>query len=682
MAVNKTNNSGNQSSNNTGRGEHATRTQDVDNESRSLDERLIDAMRDIDDPAVGEEILAHGRDDYREYGLGNITTLDELLVAPFDGTEGNQRVEEIMGHFNDAVKTMTARSKVFADIGLIDFDARRKDLEYPAIIGYHLVKNASGNVDSVTYSVLLVEDSVELDPIQQPYNGRQIDVPFTMFDVYDDVYNAEVLAVLANRLGDTLDENTRMIFSGVSTVPREMPTDDAAQVQGVLLEFAKQVVSAVVDETLQVGADTTQASLGRVLVDGNYRLSASLTPKPKLVDVTGMPIHADMLITTRAYAPARSTGQGQRRSNVRKSFELSSVAVAMELMYVEPENNRSSYGRRDAYTRQPREENVPHYIGNVVITNISNEANMTLATTLMAISTAMITHADEVYPDMLRPNRDKDVISIGDLGSIGYEVEDADGNFGKIDLNSAEFIAGGDAALYELVYSEIGPELMLSIDIPEALLGARPIKTLEKTAVGNNPRNAIERVVHTLDTLTDGRFLNIADQDGWRGDRVLSTSPVMIPMGYWVDPKGNRRDLRELNYLAALDYAGSKDDAKFISAWENTFRDENQTMAVAERIQLMQQMVGADAVVVKGYAWRYPLDRDFIEAASRATVEMGIAPSFNNLAEADQRRLRSNRADYNDYLVNSKDSNYYASNTRYSGASSRTSTIRRQRQYR
>lgn len=649
------------------------RNQDVDNESSTatLDDRLKDAYRNVSDSAVYED----GIDDETYAAYGNMS-LDELLASPIDAREGNQRVDKIMTRFNELLDVLNKKNKVLTNIGLIDFDARKKNFEYPSVIAYHCVTDSNNQLVSVTYSTLLVEDGVELEPMIQNVGSRAIEVPTTLFDTFDDAYNEEVRGLLMAHVPG-IHNGVKLIFSGVSNVYRTVDIEDVEQVDPILYALAKQVVSAVTDETVHSNADRS-ATLGKVIRDGNYKLVATLTPHPSnLRDPSGLPIHADLLITTRAYLQqARGVNQQARRTPLRNSFELCQVGVMMDLMYVEPSSNSRVQSRRDSYVGRQRDEDQPHYIGNVIITHLDNESMMTLATTLLGLSTAMISHADEVYPEMLKASRDSNRIALGDIGSIGYEIPDDEGNYGKIDINSAAFTGDGDAMLYQMVYSNLHPELMLSIDIPESILGARPVKILEKTTTGET--RALERVVKTITTLTDGQFL---DDNIWTTDRILSDRPIMIPMGYYIDPKGVQRDLREINYLAALDYAGKKDDREFMNRWEMSLSDDNQTIGVAERIALMEMIVGRDNIHVKGYAWRYFIDRDFIEALARSTVSTGIAPSFSNLTDKDQRRLRSSITDYNEYLVSSNNSASYASSTRYNRGPSRGAT-RRVRGYR
>lgn len=664
MAVNKHNDSNNAVNNNSaGEETRRGRTQDVDNESttlKNIDERLIDAFN-------------HAEDTYEEGvdfdGYGNMS-LNDLLASPLDGSEGNARVDKIMTRFNELLTTLGQKNKVLANIGLLDFDARRKDFEYPCIIAFHRVMDNSGQLVSVTYSVLLIEDGVELEPMIQNIGARAVEVPTTLFDTYDDPYNDEVRILIAQHV-DGIHSGVKLIFSGVSNVYRNVDVEDNDQIDPILYALGKQVVSAVTDETVHGNADRS-ATLGKVIRDNNYKLVATLTPHPtNLNDPSGLPIHADMLITTRAFSQQpRGQNQQARRSPLRNSFQLCQVGVMLDLMYVEPNTTRS-LSRRDAYVGRNREEEQPHYVGNVIVTHLENESMMTLATTLLGLSTAMIAHADEVYPEMLKSTRDKDRIPLGDIGSIGYEIPDDEGTYGKIDINSAEFTSDGDAMLYQMVYSNLHPELMLSIDIPESILGARPVKILEKTA--NGDVRALERVVKTINTLTDGHFL---EDNIWATDNILSNRPIMIPMGYWLDPKGNMRDLREINYLAALDHAGRKDDREFMNRWEQSLTDDNQTIGVAERIELMELMVGRGNVFVKGYAWRYFIDRDFIEALASATVSTNIAPSFSNLSQKDQRRLRNSVNDYDNYMVSSSNSANYASSTRHNRGPSRGATRR------
>ena len=235
---------------------------------------------------------------------------------------------------------------------------------------------------------------------------------------------------------------------------------------------------------------------------------------------------------------------------------------------------------------------------------------------------------------MLKPSRDKTYPTIGNLGSMGFDIENENGEVGYIDVESSEFTKEGDMMLYRMVADEINPDLEMAIDIPTALLGSRAIKTLEDTATPDKRETAINKVIETADLLTEQRFSKAATNLDWSRNTVLAPQPILVPMGYWIDPNGNRRDLREINYLDVRQYTGEHDMDDIVFRWDASIAMSNQTIGAAERIDIIKTMVGADAVHVKGYAWRYMIDPVFLVSLSQATIVMGIAPSFNNFGTA------------------------------------------------
>lgn len=603
-------------------------------------------------------------DEFSAEGL----SLADFLAPPVDLSVSSGRVSEVASKFKEYLIEASERNSVLRNIGVIELNSQEQ--VYPAIVIYHKVESPTNGVSLVSYSVLIVESDTELNPLTETgRDGRPIEITIVPFDTYDELYDDEVRRAIVAQLKGVSPE-TNMHWAGVSVLPIEMKVNEDTDLRGILSEVTKQATSGIYKDTLQ--ANQASMSLGQVLVDNKYELHASLSMKPVISDLTGLPVHADAVISTKAAMPhqqrSRSINQQYRSGAKRNSFALSDVAVSMDLIYVEP-NTQPIYGRRDELlSNRRRQEAEPHYLGNVIISDISSgiNSNMPLGSVLLAISSVVITHADEVYPELLKPSTDSTRVELGDFGAVGYDIPNADGDVGYIDVTSAEFTEGGSEAFYRLVYEEVSPNLMLSIDIPEAQLGSRAVKALEDTATSGNKNQAINLVIDTANELTNGKFDFYANQIGYNYAEVLSSNALLVPMGYWIDPQNNRRDIREIDYLAVRKWSGENNAQQVLEQWERASAlGGDQYLNAAERIEIIKRIVGTNNVFVKGYAWRYLINSQFITALSEATIEIGIAPSFHNLSQREQRRLRGNYADYNNYTLSRSEAHSYASSTRY-----------------
>ena len=589
----------------------------------------------------------------------SITSVSQFLGGPLNLNQTDVRVDQTLKLFDEVLKSLN-KNKMVGSFEIVEFDSWTVNKPYPAIIAAHRVLDARGALLEISYAVMLVETEYELP--HASIGGRDnLSLPITAFEVYDGSYDEAVRNTIWRAVcnGDT---TIPLRYSGVSCLYRETEVKDVKQASLLFGALLQQCVSATIEETLVT--DDATVNLGDYIREKGLELVATLDTRTSgIVGVDGLPIHTDVKVSTKAMPPRPSREDRDRRDRDRGVYtpmadNVVDVGAIVDLVRVQQSNRRFG-SRRDSYaTRSRRDEDYP-FLGNVIITWANNPRGMvTLASALLAVSTAVIAQSDEVYPQLFKPNRDN---TLGDIGSIGYQVPDDEGNYGRIDVNSAAFTLDGDNALYKLVYETVDPELMLCIDIPEVILGSRAIKTIGRTQEGDAGKAALNRIVHTLDNLTDGSF----SVDYWDGKNVVGAPIALIPIGYWVDARGNHRDLREIDYLAALEYSGSKDDPNFIEDWIDSYANKDLEAGAALRIELMGRIVGHDNIHVKTFALRYPFLHDFVEAIAESTQDAGIAPTFQNLNEGQRTRIEETRSAYQDYLVSHERTEHYAANARY-----------------
>lgn len=638
---------------------HNTQTPVQDQTTDAVDTAFGQALRNALDSAptssdMNEEEVLNDRDGHRRDDLnyGNIydtvMSLASFLSGPLHVSQADQKLESVVREMRDIITSTDT------NLGLFDiqsFDGSMIRTPWNALVITHK-DMYGGQLKAISFAVLMIESDQELQPRTVNLGKEVLEMPLTAFDLYDSNYHEAV----KNQIYRTTakgDMSIPLRYSGVSMLPREYTSEGEGDVRKLLSALSHQVVSASLDETLIV--EDPQANIGDLIRDKGYELVSGLMyPTTNIIGTDKLPVHADLIISTSAQLSRERGGYGYNTAET-----VVDVGLMVDLLQIENQERRGERrGRRDD---RRNEERYP-YMGNVVITAVNNPRGMvTLATSLLAISTAMAATTTEVFPEMLKPKRNN-AGNLGDIGAIGYQIPDADGEYGYIDVRSAEYTENGGELFYDLVFDSISPDVAVSIDIPETILGSRAVRAFTRAADNENDRRSeIHRIGSTLDNLTDGYFSDISPELGG----FIETNPKLVPMGYFIDPNGQMRDLRELNFLAALTYAGNKGLSSFMDDWNESCVMADRQRGAALRIRLMKEIVGYDNVHVKGFARRHMFQGQFIADMAAATQDSGIAPVITNLQGGERRRFQVSFEQYRDYAVNHNDADRYGSRARY-----------------
>lgn len=643
---------------------HNTQTPVQDQTTDAVDTAFGQALRNALDAAptssdMNEEEVLNDRDGHRRDDLnyGNIYdsvgSLTSFLSGPLHVSQADQKLESVVREMRDIIIKSTDTNLGMFDIQSFDGSMIRTPWNSLVITHKDIY---GGQLKAISFVVLMIESDQELQPRTVNLGKEVLEMPLTAFDLYDSNYHEAVKNQIYRTVANG-DMSIPLRYSGVSMLPREYTSEGEVDTRKLLSALSHQVVSASLDETLIV--EDPQANIGDLIRDKGYELVSGLMyPTTNIIGTDKLPVHADLIISTSAQlSRERERERGGYGYNTAET--VVDVGLMVDLLQIENQERRG--GRRGRRDDRRNEERYP-YMGNVVITAVNNPRGMvTLATSLLAISTAMAATTTEVFPEMLKPKRNN-AGSLGDIGAIGYQIPDADGEYGYIDVRSAEYTENGGELFYDLVFDSISPDVAVSIDIPETILGSRAVRAFTRAADNENDRRSeIHRIGSTLDNLTDGYFSDISPELGG----FIETNPMLVPMGYFIDPNGQMRDLRELNFLAALTYAGNKGLSSFMDDWNESCVMADRQRGAALRIRLMKEIVGYDNVHVKGFARRHMFQGQFIADMAAATQDSGIAPVITNLQGGERRRFQVSFEQYRDYAVNHNDADRYGSRARY-----------------
>lgn len=583
------------------------------------------------------------------------TSLSSFVQSPLSAGNSSQRTIEVLEAMKERIVQMREQNKIEMNISI--FAPNIHNVKFDSIVAYHIHGDESGQ-QKIAYAVLMIETDKALRPKEPTSNtGKMLELPTVTYETFNAYYEGSIKEAI---LKDAKTPALQMLFGGVGVLAKELDIKATANIDAVLTALSNQAVSPIVESSIQ--ANTTGETFADIVREGNYRLDADLKYSPQVFDVNGLPQATDLTITTTAYGDQGDSVQGDEVVN------LAHVGIIMDLQYSIRDvqiPNPNGFG--------PAKNHRYSYIATQVITGVEQNGLLTLDRLLLAISTVMIAHDSRIWVELLRPkpvNQNYHGIKpLGSFAAVGYDLEDEDGNYMALPVNSEEYTKDNYARLYAEIEGSVFPELATAIDIPESILGARPIKTLELTGLTTNQTHhktiqaAKYKVISTLDRMTNNAFSDIFNATS----DILEPQPIMIALGYWIDEEGNRRDLREFGYLAAREYSANTPDDEFIKEWENTFipvKEGLEATSCAERLQLIKKMARGE-VVVKGYAYRYRISAQFLVAAAMATVEAGIAPTYNNLTEQSIKPLRGSSTHLEASLVSRDNVDIYTRKTVY-----------------
>lgn len=597
-----------------------------------------------------------------------ISSVNVFLSGPLAVSSVGQKMENIAKEMRNIIADAAASGKVNPTnrLGVLAFSGELAGSIWNSLI-MTISKVVGGRIDYVSYTVLMFEGEQPLAQKLIKTDNNSYELPFTAFDLYDDYYDNAVRGEVYKAVCGG-DESVRLIYSGTSLLPKEYEINDETDARRLVTALSNQAASAIIDETLAV--DNVAANIGDMIRRKGYEMMGQITHtnQSQLIGLDKLPIHTDVVISTVATVGSDS----DQRPNRRPQEPVVEVGVMADLVQVVDDSPRNrSFGRRGEPQRV-------FYAGNAVITHVGNKENMvTYATALMALATSIVTASPDVFYEMLRPKVNSVKPPMGDIGAIGYQNPDDEGRVGYIDVRSDQYTREGGRLYYDMLADTIAENIAISIDVPESIIGPLAIKNFNAIAdAGEHRRAVLTRLGATLNALTNYVFGEIMPTL----DEVLTDNPVLIPMGYFIDANGNKRDLRELNFLAALDYSGrtNKTDT-FMMRWNDSMEIPNREVGAAIRLELMREMVN-DQLVVKGFARRYTFIGDFIEALAQATLESGLAPTISNLYGTETRSRRLLASQFDRYAVNHDRANDYNARARYKrNTGSRTNYQRRGR---
>lgn len=467
----------------------------------------------------------------------------------------------------------------------------------------------------IAYHPLLLAGSIpKIEPVTIQVNGQNVEELRVDSDVYDAVFQQaihdEVIkAVGHNNVTPTLGE----------VIPRGFNLEDDDAVQKVARN-ASMAGAVELQKKMGVGS----LNLARVKDDATLTLRSTFG-QPNELDRVGLPVRSDIIVSLTAEPIAK---QGQNKSVVQtRSSQVSRLNCFVDLVWaptMAPQNPFFAQQQQPAFGQvaaaaQPYQKYVPR----IVVTSMSTQNPPTPEVQLLSALLSMNVSENGNWVHAFEPRNYKSgskELNLRDIGVMAIEAnfENDPSGLGKpVDTSLETF----QPMLASYLAAIIRPEPIISIDVNEC--GPDSWFNGLFAMAAEEQQGALDELFNAANTLTNGRFAANWAAAQYNGP-VLVHEDNRIHMGYYLDGEGQRRDIREIDYLAVLNRFGGTEH-EVVKMWSDSFLSGTAPLAkrLEDRKRIIDKMTNNTAVYT-GFARRVSFAHKLLEIMGKSAKEAGL----------------------------------------------------------
>lgn len=495
------------------------------------------------------------------------------------------------------------------DFNILVLDNNQNKVTYSSILVCYREQYQGTNHIAV-YSLMVESSGAPLEPnsINIPGTG-QVEVDIVAGDIY---LNKSYWQVLEKFVIDSFGVNALVHDAGCVIIAAECDVETESQFNR-LLHNSTQACYAIMDNKLG-GADEP-FTLGEVGANDQMIARIDFSRQHDL-NIVDLPVRADIAVTMSAQT------QTDPQFGLQQSRQLTRVTGYVDLMYQPAAQGQFQQNNLQVGMFPQQQQMLTQmYQARFVMTSIDTLTDaVSMELQLLALATALGPNRNMQWAGTYYLNKGVGGdVDLKDLGATGYEVNltgDPQAKPDRLNTRAAEF---DNNAMRQLINMLIAPRMIYSLDIEEA----GELSWIHQTyiAAANGDADANLAILQGANNLTMGHFQNLYNP----ANPVCYDDQDRIHLGYYFDREGNRRDLREIDYVAILNLAG-KTNPKLVEAWEDTHRNTQVPLEIrlAQRKTILQQLISSE-IHVKGFARRVSFDSHFLEALSAAIEKSGLA---------------------------------------------------------
>ena len=298
--------------------------------------------------------------------------------------------------------------------------------------------------------------------------------------------------------------------------------------------------------------------------------------------------------------------------------------------------------------QQPALAPTVQFLANFIITDIYmpslNYVLPSLESYLLGINNAAyLGHGRDAqlpYPlwyDIAKPTEMREnVMDVKDLGAIGYELPNENGEAKEFKIKSTEFVQKGELKRWLATY--MGTEMQVSVDVPSSgamgyhlepfvqLANVKGRTHEEDVAIAERRAFARERIIKAANNVTNGLFSKY-----FGNEEIILGNPLRMQIGSISGPDGEL-DSREIDYIAALNQtAGDAVALERAREFSRSFEgrtDLSPSKVVADRDAELSYYSN-NTYKFDTWVSRVTLSPAFLAAFAQAVAEAGILPAIH-----------------------------------------------------
>lgn len=530
----------------------------------------------------------------------------QLFAAPISRSLGSEFYIKLKNALADAYKITNDPA---LEITILDMDrANESALMFSSIIV--AMRNRRLPDSGVAYHVLILEATGDLlPPYIETINNQAVEILRVTSDAVDDVF----LRIADERVRKAFPTGPWQMVEA-EVVPQDFNPDDSVAVH----QLALNIGLAVGTELEITNPNFHDLNLLDVKNDSSLVVNLAFN-RSQIAGVDGRPMRSDVLVNFNSSRQRQQRGGPVNTGD--REVKISELSGFVDLVWdpiVQPG------GMFSAYT-QPQVPNATQkYAARLVLTNLASDYGYTPGSILLALSTALSVRDDnnwiQAFKPMATSGKEIDITDIGALNIEANLTNEPNGYGTRIDTKADNFRLSD---LGQLVAALVRPGLMISLDCPKYGPQYWYLALFSMAASGSV--NAYNCLFDTAQRLTGNNFGKIFKQ----GMPMFTDLDNYVHNGTWVDNKGQKRDIRDIDHIAVCNLVGER-NPQFIREWSDTFLQLQYPLQM--RLAARKKMISGltqDTAVFTGYSHRVTFTGEFLNALVSGIRETGFQVRVN-----------------------------------------------------
>lgn len=520
-------------------------------------------------------------------------------------------------------KTVNALGETFKDqqidhyeVKLIPFDM--KDYaKLPLSLIAVTLKDKKVTTNVVAVHILLIEGSVNpWAPIPKTFNGVNIEIQRPT----SEAYKSGVGMIVADEV-NRIYPGAKILEADAAVVPRDFDITE------------KTSVYQLAANSLLAAESRIYAYQGRPQLNvANANNDSSLTVRTQFMgghaqqlDAVGLPLRSDIEVSITSVLNNQSQQYGQQLLERNKELGYSTGFIDVIWDPVHDSNAFGQFQTMNQFTQMAPDGSQPtaKYRAIFVITDSRIQELSSTTGQIFSLFPSLLLRENNRWQAAFLPRSSGDDTNSKNVGALNLEANlplpannnqpDASGRGQILDLRSANF---SDQEFMYYMQAIFRPGLGIAIDVPECGASSWYSSIFADVASGN--QDAYNELYNATDVLTNGLFSKKFN----RGEAIV-THYTTVHNGWYVDAKGNRRDIRDFDFVALCNNPMAEDKV-VIDAWINSF--SNTQSPIEARLHDRYRIISKAFAEVNltGFSNRIIISDKFLTSALEAAHQAGL----------------------------------------------------------